>query len=152
MPEWGPTVFLSDGGFEPDAAQREALAQRGVDIVRERITRIVERATVELADGRRLAFDGLFMMNRFRLSSPVAEQLGCVIEEGPLGPYVRTDDAMETSAPGVFACGDITQRAAPWRWPSATARWRASPRIANWCSDKTRATADFFLLLLENDS
>ncbi|UJB29727.1 NAD(P)/FAD-dependent oxidoreductase [Chromobacterium sp. Beijing] len=110
MPEWGPTVFLSGGGFEPDAAQREALAQRGVDIVRERIARIVERATVELADGRRLAFDGLFMMNRFRLSSPVAEQLGCAIEEGPLGPYVRTDDAMETSAPGVFACGDITQR------------------------------------------
>ncbi|WP_081547346.1 NAD(P)/FAD-dependent oxidoreductase [Chromobacterium haemolyticum] len=110
MPEWGQTVFLTDGGYEPDEEQREALARRGVEIVRDRIARIVDRATVELADGRRIAFDGLFTMNRFRLSSPVAEQLGCAIEEGPLGPYVRTDDAMETSAPGVFACGDITHR------------------------------------------
>ncbi len=110
MPEWGETVFLTDGSVELDAAQREALAQRGVEIVPERVARIVERASVELVDGRRLVFDGLFTMNRMRLSSVVAEQLGCVIEEGPLGPYVRTDDAMETSVPGVFACGDITHR------------------------------------------
>jgi thioredoxin reductase len=110
MPEWGRTVLLTDGRFEPDAEQREALARREVEIVRERVVRLVDRASVELADGRRLAFDGLFTMNRMHLASPVAAQLGCVIEEGPLGPYVRTDDAMETSVPGVFACGDITHR------------------------------------------
>ncbi|KVE24469.1 thioredoxin reductase [Burkholderia singularis] len=110
LPEWGKTVFLTNGMFEPDDEQRGALAERGVEIVPQKVMRIVDKASVELDDGQRIVFDGLFMTNRMRLSSPVAEQLGCAIEEGPLGPYVRTDDAMETSVPGVFACGDITHR------------------------------------------
>ncbi|AOJ71593.1 MULTISPECIES: NAD(P)/FAD-dependent oxidoreductase [Burkholderia] len=110
MPDWGKTVLLTNGTFEPNDEQRDALAERGVAIEPERVTRIVDTASVELADGRCIVLDGLFTMNRTHLSSPVAEQLGCAIEDGPLGPYIRADESMETSVPGVFACGDATQR------------------------------------------
>ncbi|KVE37742.1 NAD(P)/FAD-dependent oxidoreductase [Burkholderia sp. TSV86] len=110
MPDWGATVLLTNGTFEPDDGQRDALAKRSVAIEPERVTRVVDTASVELADGRCIVLDGLFTMNRTRLSSPVAQQLGCAIEEGPLGPYIHTDESMETSVPGVFACGDVTHR------------------------------------------
>jgi thioredoxin reductase len=108
MPDWGKTVFLTNGTFEPDNEQRAALTQRGVEIVQQRVARIVDKATVELTDGRYITLDGLFTVNRKGLSSQVAEQLGCAIEEGQLRPYVQTDAFMQTSVPRVFACGDIT--------------------------------------------
>lgn len=110
MPDWGKTVLLTNGTFEPDDDQRAALAKREVVIESQPVARIVDTATAELADGRRIVLDGLFTMNHTRLSSPIANQLGCAIEDGLLGPYVCTDDSMETSVPGVFACGDITHR------------------------------------------
>ena len=33
-------------------------------------------------------------------------QLGCAFEQGPLGPFIRTDEMRQTSVPNVFAAGD----------------------------------------------
>eukprot|EP01030_Chromulinospumella_sphaerica_P007047 gene7047-6889_t len=41
-------------------------------------------------------------------ASPLAEQLGCAFNEGPMGPYVRTDACKMTTVPGVYAAGDLT--------------------------------------------
>ena len=111
LPDWGKVTFFTNETFEPDEAERAALAAKGVAIEPQRVERIVETATVELSDGRRIAFDGLFTASRTRMASPLAGQLGCAFEDGPMGSFIRTDAMKETSVPGVFACGDAARMA-----------------------------------------
>lgn len=111
LPDWGKVTFFTNETFEPDGAERAALAARGVAIEPQRVERIVETATVELSDGRRIEFDGLFTASRIRMASPLAGQLGCAFEYSPMGSFIRTDAMKETSVPGVFACGDATRMA-----------------------------------------
>ncbi len=42
-------------------------------------------------------------------ASPIAQQLGLDMEQGPVGAVIRTDPMKETSMPGVFACGDAAR-------------------------------------------
>ncbi|WP_090284190.1 NAD(P)/FAD-dependent oxidoreductase [Pseudomonas granadensis] len=107
LPDWGPTTFFINDVFEPDAEQRAQLAARGVRLETRRVRRIDgARADVVLSDGEIIALAGLFAMPRTSMTSPLAEQLGCAFEEGPMGPFIQTDATQQTSVPGVFACGD----------------------------------------------
>ncbi|ROM72933.1 thioredoxin reductase [Pseudomonas brassicacearum] len=107
LPDWGPTTFFTHGVFEPDPEQRASLERRGVTIVPERVERIEgDRANVVLANGRVVAVDGLFVLSRTRVASPLAASLGCEFEDGPMGAFIQTDMTRETNVPGVFACGD----------------------------------------------
>jgi thioredoxin reductase len=69
------------------------------------------RVTVNLEDGRSISLAGLFLVPRTSFASPLAEQLGCVLDVGPMGPFTQTDMRKETSVPGVFACGDAARAA-----------------------------------------
>jgi thioredoxin reductase len=110
LPDWGRTTFFLNGTFEPDEGQMAELEKRGVSVEREPIERIAgAHADVELRDGRVVRLNGLFTVTRTKPSSPLAEQLGCAAEEGPIGPFVRTDGFKETSVPGVFASGDAAR-------------------------------------------
>lgn len=109
LPDWGATTLIGIGDFLPDDAACEALARRGVVIERAPVRRVTGEATVELADGRQLAFDGLFTLTRTRMGSSLPEQLGCAFDEGPVGPFVRRNETFETTVPGVFACGDAAR-------------------------------------------
>ncbi len=111
LPDWGQTTLFLNGAFTPDDAQRSALAARGTVVETGPIARLEDTATVVLKDGRRFAMEGLFTATRTRLSSPVAEQLGCALEDGPTGPFIHTDAMQATSVPGVFACGDAARAA-----------------------------------------
>ncbi|WLG98154.1 NAD(P)/FAD-dependent oxidoreductase [Pseudomonas sp. FP198] len=108
LPDWGPTTFFTNGVLALDAEQQASLDQRGATVVTERVARIEgERADVVLANGRVVAIDGLFVLPRTRVASPLAAALGCVFEEGPLGAFIQSDPmTRETSVPGIFACGD----------------------------------------------
>lgn len=111
LPDWGPTTLLLNGAFEPDEQARQELAQRGAAIETVPIASIEGHADVVLRDGRRLSFAGLFTMPRTDIASPIAQQLGCALEEGPMGFFIRTDAMKQTSVPGVLACGDAARAA-----------------------------------------
>lgn len=110
LPDWGRvTFFTHNGACALDDTQRAKLAARGVTVEPRPVVRIVDTATVELADGTRLVMDGLFTASQTRVASPIVEQLGCAFDVGPLGSYIRTDALKETTVPGVFACGDAAR-------------------------------------------
>lgn len=111
LPDWGQTIFLPNGTFEPDADQLAQLAARGTALETGTIAEITGRADVRLTDGRILSFDGLFVASIVSPSSPIAEQLGCAIEELPNGRQIVTDEMKQTSVPHVFACGDAARAA-----------------------------------------
>jgi thioredoxin reductase len=124
LPDWSNDVTLfTNGTFDPDEEQRARLASRGV--------RVETRPVVELlGDASSLAgvrvssprdgdevvpLDALFTATRVRMASPLAEQLGCELDEAPLGPMIRTDDRRQTTVAGVYAAGDAARA-----WHNAT--------------------------------
>ncbi len=113
IPEWGPTTFFLNGGELPDEETRVRLAARNVTIEPARIVELEgdapELAGVRLADGRLVEIAALYLAPRTSFQSPIAEQLGCALEDGPFGPVIRTDDMKMTSVAGVFAAGDIAR-------------------------------------------
>ncbi len=110
LPDWGPTTYFTQGEFEPDADQAALLARRGVRVERSPIVELMGASpgldAVKLADGRRMAIHALFVASRTHMASPLAMQLGCAFDDGPLGPVIRVDELRQTTVPGVFAAGD----------------------------------------------
>ncbi|YBV97919.1 NAD(P)/FAD-dependent oxidoreductase [Phyllobacteriaceae bacterium JZ32] len=111
LPDWGSTTFFTNGTFSPDEEQLAQLAARGVAVESTAVAGITGHADVNLADGRTVSLAGLFTAPATRPASPLAGQLGCALEEGPIGPYIRVNDTKETSVSGVFACGDAARAA-----------------------------------------
>ena len=112
LPDWGPTTFFLNDAFTPDAEQTEQLRSRGVTVVDGLVSRLEgDGATLVMGDGRVFALEGLFTLPRTSVVSPVAAQLGCAFDEGPMGAFIRTDAIKATTVPGVFACGDAARMA-----------------------------------------
>lgn len=106
------TLFLNRA-IQPDDEQRTQLAARGVRIeerpVAELVGEGVELSGVRMEDGEVIGIDALFTQPRTRIASPLAEQLGCEMEDGTPGPIIRTDATRETTVRGVFAAGDAAR-------------------------------------------
>lgn len=111
LPDWGTVTLFLNGRFQPDADEAATLARRGVTVEPVPVKRLTGTADVELQDGRVLRMNGLFTQTRTRPASPLADQLGCEMEDGPMGPFIRTDAMKATTVPGVFACGDAARGA-----------------------------------------
>ncbi|WGJ92880.1 NAD(P)/FAD-dependent oxidoreductase [Achromobacter mucicolens] len=112
LPDWGPTTYFTQGQFEPSPEDARHLAARGVHVERTPVVALLGDAPaltgVVLADGREVPVRALFVASRVHMASPLAAQLGCEFDEGPLGPVIRVDDMKQTTVPGVFAAGDAS--------------------------------------------
>ena len=109
LPEWGPVTFLLNGAHTLDEDTHGELQRRGVTVETTAIARLQGHAEVVLVDGRTLTFAGLFTASRNAPSTPVADALGCVMVETPSGTQYQTNEAKQTSVPGVSACGDAAR-------------------------------------------
>ncbi|WGI26217.1 FAD-dependent oxidoreductase [Halomonas alkaliantarctica] len=114
LPDWGETTLFLNEAFEPSADQLAQLKARGTHIEYGTAARLVSQTGggIELLmqDGRVFPLMGLFVAPRIHLG-PLVAQLGCEIEESPMGSIVKTDVLQATSIKGVFACGDIARAA-----------------------------------------
>ncbi|HPW84363.1 MAG TPA: NAD(P)/FAD-dependent oxidoreductase [Rhodoferax sp.] len=110
LPDWGQATLFLNGAFEPDTEQLAQLQARGVELERGLIDRIEGAMDIVMRDGRVITQDGLFTLSRVEVASPVAAQLGCEFEDGPLGRTIKTDAMKATTVPGVYACGDAARQ------------------------------------------
>lgn len=109
LSDWGSVTFFLNGVFEPDHDERLRLEARGVGIEANGVAEIRGHADVILSDGREISLSGIFVMPRVHPGSSVFADLGCALDEGPQGSFIRTDALKQTSVPGVFACGDAAR-------------------------------------------
>lgn len=112
--EWGPTTFYLDGA-KLDADMTQSLEGRGVSIETGAVRRLAgsgrNLSRIYLSENKVQPIDALFISPRYHLNSRIAEHLGCMIENGPLGQTIKVDQSQMTSVPNVYAAGDISRTA-----------------------------------------
>ena len=120
--DWGPTTFFLNGMEELDDEARERLDRRDVTVEPALVTELVGDAPalagIRLGDSRTVEIDGLYLIPSRGLG-PLAGQLGCEVEESPVGPVIRTDGQKLTTVPGVYAAGDVETMAGNITFASA---------------------------------
>ena len=111
VPDWGPTTYFTQARYEPSAEELTSLTARGVTLERTPVVEFLgkspELEAVKLSDGRILPLGAMFLVPESRMASPLAANLGCEFDKGPLGLSLRTAGLSQTTVPGVFAAGDI---------------------------------------------
>lgn len=95
--------FLGQDGSDPAEIARVA-------IERAAIARIDGHADVVLADGRCLAFAGLFTAPRYAPVSDIAQRIGWELMETPMGTQIHTTETKETSIQGASLTVASTSR------------------------------------------
>ena len=115
--DWGPTTLFLNGETTLDSAEHGRLLALGIAIEPAPIAALegpgqaltgVRLQAAEGGNARVVPLAALYVASATRPASPLAEQLGCAFDEGPMGPYVRTDANKMTTVPGVYAAGDLT--------------------------------------------
>ncbi|MBN9309946.1 NAD(P)/FAD-dependent oxidoreductase [Devosia sp.] len=110
--DWGPTTFYANGA-NLDGLSVDQLLRRGIEIEADPVAALVGEpgalTAIRFADGRSHPMEALFISPRNRLNSDLAGQIGCDIQDGPLGKIITVDDLNRTTVQGVFAAGDITR-------------------------------------------
>ncbi|MDV3470083.1 NAD(P)/FAD-dependent oxidoreductase [Stenotrophomonas sp. C3(2023)] len=109
--EWGTVTFFSQG-IAPDEDELAMFAQRGVQLESTPVVGVQgdqpQWLEVVLDDGRRIAQRALFVPALQTMATPLVQQLGCALQESPLGVLVEVDAMKQTSVANVYAAGDAT--------------------------------------------
>jgi len=109
------TIVVHDGAVDPDHPDLAAMRSAGVEVIDAEIARVVtgdggRLAAVELAGGRRIEADAVAVTTRWRARAEALAPLGLepVLHPTGLGDHIETTAAGETSVPGVYAAGNVT--------------------------------------------
>ena len=109
LADWG-TITLFNNGIVIDADAKRKLDQRHVSVEESPVAALLgpdlELVSVLLANGQLNHIRALFISSPIQVGSNLASQLGCVFDEMPIGPVIRTDIWKHTSVPGIYAAGD----------------------------------------------
>lgn len=111
--DWSAHVTLFTNAVDLSSAERANLDARGVRIIETPVAEVAGAGrsveAILLQDGTSVSIDALFVAPTTVLALPFVEQLGCAIEDGPLGPIISTDMFKTTTVAGVFAAGDAAR-------------------------------------------
>jgi thioredoxin reductase len=109
---WTDRITIFTDGHDLPADERANLEARGVAFVDGKVSAIQHDggmiSAVQLDDGRLVAIDTLFAHPRSTPSSDLHQSLGVAIEASPVGEIVKVDEKQQTSLPGVYGAGDLT--------------------------------------------
>lgn len=111
--QWSPniTLFLNDTP-RPTAVELEQLAARGITTVEGKIARVhaVDDAvdSVELADGTSHPVQALTVQSRVVARAAFLTELGLVPTPNQFGEILESDETGQTTVPGVWAAGNVT--------------------------------------------
>lgn len=112
--DWGPTTLFLNGDTTLEDAERVRLLSLGIAVEPAPIAALegdgpaLEGVRLAGREGRLVPLDALYVAAATHPASPLAEQLGCAFDDGPMGPAIRTDANKMTTVPGVYAAGDAT--------------------------------------------
>lgn len=113
--QWGPTTYFLNGGEMPENSILEQFKLRGITIeptpVKALISENKHLTQIDLAGGHSQMIDALFILPANVCNSQMAQQLGCEIEQGPMGSMIKVDEMKMTTVVDVYAAGDITRGA-----------------------------------------
>ncbi|RVD71990.1 NAD(P)/FAD-dependent oxidoreductase [Mesorhizobium sp. M4A.F.Ca.ET.029.04.2.1] len=125
--DWTDRLTVFADGHDIPTDIRADLERRNTPIVDGRITEITRRGgrnpTLKLASGRDVAVDILFAHPRNKPSAGLHESLGLATAATPLGIVLKVDERRETSMPGIYAAGDLTNPMIP---SVTTASWQGA--------------------------
>lgn len=112
--EWSRQLTMFSNGTVVDELVREGLDDLGVPLVEGLVLRIDHEdgqlRSVVTAD-EEVQLDALFAPAPTSFTSRIGIDLGCSVDEGPVGPFFTTDGHGLTSVEGVYAAGDIIRQA-----------------------------------------
>lgn len=109
--DWTDHLTLFSNGLDLPAGEMARLEASGVRTIDGAVAAFAHEGglmrAVRMADGREIALGGMFAHPRIRPSARLHDDMGLAMEESVLGPYVRVNEAFETSREGIFAAGDL---------------------------------------------
>ncbi len=108
--DWSEQVTVLSNRIE--GLDRDALEQAGVKVDERTLQSVATTGNgldLHFADGSAERHSALFLGPRTTLAGSPAEQLGCALDDGPMGPFVRVGPMAQTSIAGVFAAGDVSR-------------------------------------------
>lgn len=108
-------TLVLHAGVGADQPELDALRAAGVTVVDKQVQRIVTGgdghiAAVEISGGDRIDADAVVVGGRFRVRADAVASLGITPIAHPtgLGDFVETDPTGQTSVPGLYAAGNVT--------------------------------------------
>ena len=113
--EWGEVVLFLDADHPLSQEEAHLLFRRGVTIETTPIERLEGEAPTltgaRLADGRFTPLKAIFVGAHIRVANGFAENLGCEMNDTPMGRVIKVDGMQQPTQPGVFAAGDVARAA-----------------------------------------